>query len=223
MSIIVRFGDIMKSNINAVLDKLEDPSKMVDQMLRNAIEDLAEVKKETAAVMAEEKRCYRIVENLQKEVTRFEGLAMKAVAAGNDQDATVFLQEKMKLTGNLTAAQETHQVAEANATKVRQMHDKLTEDINELKRRQSTIKANLSVAKTQKTINKMGGGRAASAMNKFDQLEERAQNMLDRANAEAELNQPATSEADRLANKYKSTGADVSSELAALKASMGKE
>lgn len=170
--------------------------------------------------MAEEKRCYRIVENAQKEVTRFENLAMKAIEASSDEDATIFLQEKAKYTENLANAQETHKLAEANAQKVRQMHDKLTNDINELKHRQSLIKANISVAKTQKSINKMGGGRAESALSKFDEIEQRSLNMLDRANAEAELNAPIMSDAEKLENKYKNSGTNVSDELAALKAKM---
>ena len=56
MSILSRFKDIMSSNVNALLDKMEDPAKMVDQILRNLKDDLQEVKDETAGVMAEEKR-----------------------------------------------------------------------------------------------------------------------------------------------------------------------
>lgn len=54
--IITRFKDIMSSNINALLDKAEDPSKMIDQYLRNLESDLGKVKAETASVMAEEKK-----------------------------------------------------------------------------------------------------------------------------------------------------------------------
>ena len=54
MGIISRFKDIMAANINALLDKAEDPEKMIDQYLRNLESDLAKVKQETASVMAEE-------------------------------------------------------------------------------------------------------------------------------------------------------------------------
>ena len=56
MAILERFNDIIKANINAVLDKMEDPSKMIDQYLADMMDDLAEVKRETAGVMAEETR-----------------------------------------------------------------------------------------------------------------------------------------------------------------------
>ena len=57
--ILNRFKDIMSSNINALLDKVEDPNKMIDQYLRNLESDLGKVKAETAAVMAEETRAKR--------------------------------------------------------------------------------------------------------------------------------------------------------------------
>ena len=56
MGIISRFKDIMSANINALLDKMEDPEKMVDQYLRNLESDLGKVKQETASVMADEQR-----------------------------------------------------------------------------------------------------------------------------------------------------------------------
>ena len=59
MGILTRFKDIMEANINALLDKAEDPEKMVDQYLRNLESDLGKVKAETAAVMADEAKAKR--------------------------------------------------------------------------------------------------------------------------------------------------------------------
>ena len=59
MGILSRFKDIMASNINALLDKAEDPEKMIDQTMRNLTKDLGKVKEETAAVMADEARAKR--------------------------------------------------------------------------------------------------------------------------------------------------------------------
>ena len=59
MGILKRFKDIMASNINALLDKAEDPEKMIDQCLRDLNSDLGKVKAETAAVMADEQRAKR--------------------------------------------------------------------------------------------------------------------------------------------------------------------
>ena len=59
MGILTRFKDIMSANINALLDKCEDPEKMIDQYMRNLESDLGKVKAETASVMAEETRAKR--------------------------------------------------------------------------------------------------------------------------------------------------------------------
>ena len=78
MGILQRFSDIMRSNINALLDKCEDPAKMVDQMLLDLRKDLAEVKKETAAVMADEKNALRRVDDCRGEISSYEEAAKKS-------------------------------------------------------------------------------------------------------------------------------------------------
>ena len=75
MGILTRFTDIMKSNINALLDKCEDPAKMIDQTLRDLREDLAEVKKETANIIADAKSADRQVKECEEEITKY----MKAI------------------------------------------------------------------------------------------------------------------------------------------------
>ncbi len=221
MAILSRFKDVMSSNINALLDKMEDPRKMIDQMLRDAMEDLAEVKKDTAAVMAEEQRCKRILDGINDEIAKYEGLAMKALQAGNEADATVFLQEKSRVSANLEGAQTTYNAARQSARRMRQMHDKLTNDINELRSRKESIKATMSVAETQKKINAMGGTNAQANLSKFDDYAAKAQQMLDQAEAEATLNTEPVCEADALAAKYSAQDDNISAELAAMKAKLG--
>ena len=58
-NILKRFGDIMSANINALLDKAEDPEKMIDKYIRDIEEDMRNVKAETAAVMAAETKIGR--------------------------------------------------------------------------------------------------------------------------------------------------------------------
>ena len=83
MGILARFKDIMASNINALLDKMEDPEKMIDQYMRNLESDLGKVKSETAAVMADEKRAKRELDECQAEIDKLQSYAEKAIKAGN--------------------------------------------------------------------------------------------------------------------------------------------
>ena len=101
MGILTRFKDIMASNVNALLDKAEDPEKMVDQYLRNLENDYAEVKAETASVMAEAKTAQRKVDECNTEIKKMEEYAVKAINAGNDDDARQFLQKKAELAGGI--------------------------------------------------------------------------------------------------------------------------
>ena len=84
MGILDRFTSIVKANINELLDKAEDPEKMVDQYLREMTESLAEVREATAGVMAEEKRCKKLLDENREETEKYEELARKALAAGNE-------------------------------------------------------------------------------------------------------------------------------------------
>lgn len=225
MGIISRFKDIMAANINALLDKCEDPAKMVDQCLRDLEKDLGKVKAETASVMAEETRAKRELDEVNAEMKKYEEYAKKAILAGNEDDAKKFLEKKNSLASTQASLQQTYDIASANAAKMRQMHDKISKDIVDLNARKDAIKAKVAVAKTQEKMNKMTSkiGSATNSMNAFDRMEEKANKMLDAANAMAELNAQPRDEVDDLAAKYDTVGTDstVDDELAALKAQMG--
>ena len=70
MGIMTRFKDIMAANVNALLDKAEDPEKMIDQYLRNLESDFAKVKAETASIMAEEKSARRKLDECNEEIDK---------------------------------------------------------------------------------------------------------------------------------------------------------
>ena len=225
MGILDRFATIVKANVNELLDKAEDPAKMVDQYLVDLTESLAEVKQETAAVMAEEARTKRSVDANAEEVARMDDLARKALAAGNEDDARVFLAKKQKLEAAGAEMAKAADAARANAEKMRQMHDKLVGDIEELKGRRETIKAKMAVAKTQEKVAGFtsGADKAESAIEAFNRMEEKADKMLDTADAMAELTEEPVDDAAALEAKYADAASDaaVEDELARLKADMG--
>lgn len=226
--ILGRFKDIMSANVNALLDKAEDPSKMIDQYLRNMENDLANVKTETAAVMAEETRTKRELEDCLSEIEKMQSYAKKAVEAGNDDDARKFLENKNSLLVKKENLEKINAIASDNAAKMRSMYDKLVKDISELQSRKNEIKAKVAVAKTQTNMNKVGSSMssAGNSMSAFEKMEEKANKMLDEANAMSELNQSkAESDVSDLAEKYaseKGSSAAVDAELEALKAELNK-
>lgn len=225
MGVLSRFKDIMAANVNALLDKAEDPQKMIDQYLRDLEGDLAKVKAETASMMAEEKAAKRQLDECSEEIEKMASYAKKAVAAGNDSEAKQFLQKKSELSGRKDALQKKYDIAVANSAQMREMHDKLESDIASLKGRKETLKAKAQIAETQAKMNKMASGssQAGATMAAFDRMEEKINKMLDEQDAMEELNRGASDSTEELMKKYDSEAkdSDVDAELAALKAEMG--
>ncbi|MGN0131680.1 MAG: PspA/IM30 family protein [Lachnospiraceae bacterium] len=225
MGIISRFKDIMSANMNALLDKCEDPEKMINQYLRDLQEDLGKVKSETAAVIADEKAAKRKLDACDEEIAKMDKYARKAVAAGNDNEARQFLGRKSELTQERAALEQNYNICVENSAKMREMTKKLESDIQDLKGRQATLKAKLAVAETKKKMNSVGdsGKDAGARMAAFDRMEDKVNRMMDEAEAMEELNQKPSDSIDALAAKYEDSETDVAvdDELAKLKAEMG--
>ena len=226
--ILSRFKDIMSSNINALLDKVEDPMKMIDQYLRNLESDLGKVKAETAAVMAEETKSKRELDECIDSINKMQTYAEKALLSGNEADARTFLSKKGELNNKLISLQQTYDMAKENSTKMREMHDKLIKDISQLNTRRDELKAKMAVANTQEKLNKVGSSvnGAIGNMSKFDEMEAKINKKLDTANAMAELNNSQKEEnIDDLIAKYdnetKNTSSEIDNELSELKSKLG--
>ena len=223
--ILSRFKTIMEANINALLDKAEDPVKMADQLARDLEKDLGEVKAETVSVMAEEKRAKRAYDEGVAEVEKLQRYAEKAVLAGNDADAKVFLSEKAAKAANLESLKGAWDLAAANAAKMREMHDKLTEQLKQVEDRKAAIRAKAAMVKSQQKANEIKSDLGGSSLAAFDALEEKLNRKLDEAEAAAELNTKKDDMAELMA-KYDDTAtvqdSGVEDELAALKAKLGK-
>ena len=226
--ILSRFKDIMSSNIYALLDKVEDPMKMIDQYLRNLESDLGKVKAETAAVMAEETKSKRELDECIDSINKVQTYAEKALLSGNEADARTFLSKKGELNNKLISLQQTYDMAKENSTKMREMHDKLIKDISQLNTRRDELKAKMAVANTQEKLNKVGSSvnGAIGNMSKFDEMEAKINKKLDTANAMAELNNSQKEEniEDLIAkydNETKNTSSEIDDELSELKSKLG--
>lgn len=222
MGILSRFKDIMSSNINAMLDKAENPEKMIDQYLRDLNSDLGKVKAETASIMAEEKRAKRQLDECREEIAKMEKYAVKALEAGNEDDARRFLEKKAEFTKKESELAKAFELAASNSTRMRQMHDKLVSDIDELESRRAMLKGKMAVARTQDRINKIGSSidDSSKSISAFDRMEERVNKALDEAEAMAELNDGKKDDIEELAAKYDDVDTSIDDELEALKAKL---
>lgn len=222
MGIFSRMKDIMASNINAILDKAEDPSKMIEQMLRQAREDLAEVKQETATVMANEKDAYRKLQETTEEMDKYTKAAEKAVKSGNDADALKLLESKDRVSQKLQGIKENYDAAHKDAENMRTMYNKLSNDIESLEYRKDTIRSKAATAKAREHANKVTAGKSnTSSLEAFDRMEAKVNKMLDTANAAAELDRADSEDEDLLSKYGGATSSTAEDELRAMKERLG--
>lgn len=218
-----RIPKILEANINALLDKCEDPAKMIDQLLVDYKRDLADVKRDTASVMADVKMAEKKLEECDADIARKQKAAENALKAGNEADARTLLAAKQTLCVTRESLLQNLSVAQKNAEMMQEGYNKLVRNIEDLELRKDAAKAKIAMAKAQERINN-SAAKANKTVNldAFDKYEAKAERMLAEANAAAELDKETVS-VESLTDKYTS-GAESSSvddELAALKASMG--
>ena len=184
MGIFTRFRDIISSNINAMLDKAEDPEKLIKLMIREMEDTLVEIKASCAGVMANSKKVQRQMEEAQSRRKYWEEKAPLAVNKGRDDLAREALVEKRRYTDRAEALEqelgELNILVEKYQGDIRQLEDKLG-GAREKQRMlvQRHIHANRK-KRAQQEIRRMD---SSEALLKFEELE----NRIERMEAEADL------------------------------------
>ena len=204
MGILSRFRDIMKVNVNALMDKVGDPEKTIDDYMRNLNSDLGKVKAETVSVLADERRAKRALDECKAEIKKLQHYASKSVEAGNEEEARKFLERKGLQAEKLEQLQTSYDVASTNAVNMKKMQEKLVSDMGQLEARHAELKGKLAVAKAQQTLNSIGSKNSA-----FEVMEEQVNRAYDEAMAIAELRAGTKDDLDALFAQYeKSTNTE---------------
>jgi len=134
MSIFSRLSDIINSNISALLDKAENPEKMIRMVIQEMEETLVEVRSGTAKVIAEKKTLSRRAEQLRKQATDWEGKAELALTKEREDLAKAALLEKANI-------QATIEITETDLAKLDETLDKLSSEIEQLQAKLNDARA----------------------------------------------------------------------------------
>ncbi|MCH5185050.1 MAG: PspA/IM30 family protein [Oscillospiraceae bacterium] len=208
MSIISRFKDIMDANVNSVLSRAEEKNadKLLEKYLRDAKENLARVKSETAGVIANEKAAERELSECETNIAKYVKYASAAVKAGNDDDARKFLSAKAELSGKLELLKSNYENAKADSLKMRDMTQKLSDDINAAQKKMNELNAKSAIAKQrEKQAELMEKLDSDSGIGNMNNLFDAVQKRIDKAEAMVELN--SDKDADDLSELEKKYGA----------------
>ncbi|MBU2114282.1 MAG: phage shock protein PspA [Gammaproteobacteria bacterium] len=219
MGIFSRFSDIVNSNINALLDKAEDPEKMVRLIIQEMEDTLVEVRSSSAKTIAEKKELQRVVTRLQEETADWQAKAELALSKERDDLARAALIERQK------AAEQAEAVA-ADIANLDEHISKLQDEVAQLQEkladakarqksmlmRQKTVASRLEVKKT------LDSNRINDAMYKFERYEQKIDTLEAQVEAYDLGKKTLKDEFAELAAQDK-----IDTELAALKAKVNQK
>ncbi|MEM9694374.1 MAG: PspA/IM30 family protein, partial [Myxococcota bacterium] len=220
--IFARLAALIKSNINDLISKAEDPEKMLEQVVLDMNKQLVEAKKLVAVAIADEKRLAKQAEGERAKATEWERRAMMAVRAGDDALAKEALNRKREHDGLANEFQEQWKKQKVQVDQLKMTLRVLNNKIEEAKRKKQVLKARARRARAQQEMaDAMGKLNQAGALATYERMEERINQMEAQAEATSELAEEYSG--DTLAHKFgqleASQGAD--DDLAALKQKMG--
>jgi phage shock protein A len=219
MGIFSRFSDIVNSNINALLDKAEDPEKMVRLIIQEMEDTLVEVRSTSAKTIAEKKELQRVVSRLEEEVQDWQAKAELALSKNRDDLARSALIEKQKAADQAASVAADIQNLDAHVSKLQDEVAQLQEKLADAKARQKsmlmrqqTVASRLEVKKT------LDSNRLNDAMYKFERYEQKIDSLEAQVESYDLGKKTLRDEFAELAAQDK-----IDSELAALKAKLNND
>ncbi len=220
MGIFARVSDIFKANINDLLDKSEDPEKMIKQMVIEMEEAVSKAAMAVGQAIANEKMLQKQTDDKKKAVDDWQKKALQAVNAGRDDLAKQALEKKNSFAKAAADLEPLAMEAKNTSVNLRSQLDKLRAKLEEVRLRQNTLIARSQAAKAKKQIAASVSGIGDDAFANFDKYEQK----IIKQESEAEALSELAGQDTRLEDEFSKleTGTAVDDELAQLKASMNK-
>ncbi|MBR1764368.1 MAG: PspA/IM30 family protein [Ruminococcus sp.] len=219
MAIFQRIGDILKSNINDLLDKAEDPEKMVKQIIIDMEKEQEKCTNALGQAMGSQRQLGKQLEKAKAESASWENKAKAALAQGNTDLAKMALQRKVTADNQVTQYQQMYDTATAQVNTIKGQVDALKMKLDEARSKQSMLIARSKMADAQKNLAKtLGNMDSSSAFSKLDKMEEKIEAKEAQAEAFSDL-AGVSNEPDPFAQLEQDSAVDA--ELARLMAEMG--
>ena len=184
MGIFTRFRDIISSNLNAMLDKAEDPEKLIKLMIREIEDTLVELKAACAGVMANRKKIQRQMETIQSRIDHWNQNAELAIAKGRDDLAREALVEKRRCSEKADTLDqelmEFNNLVDQYQDDIRQLEDRLQ---SAREKQRLLVQRHIRARRKMRTQEEIRRADGSETVFKFEQLE----NRIERMEAEADL------------------------------------
>ena len=227
MGIFTKLSTVIKSNINDLISRAENPEKMLNQIILDMRDQLAKAKREVAAAIADERKLKAQLDDEVKQSRDWEHRAMLAVKEGRDDLAKQALIRQQEHAERAIVIQQTWEAQSAETEKLKGSLRQLNDKIEEAKRKRNLLIAKQKRAQAQKRIHEtMSGLSDTSAFEAFNRMADKIEEEERQSIAHAEVTEALggdTLEQDflRLESGGAGGGADVEDRLMALKQGMG--
>ena len=227
MSIFTKFSTMIKSNINDLISRAEDPEKMLNQIIIDMRDQLAKAKREVAAAIADERKLKAQLDDEVKQSRDWEHRAMLAVKEGRDDLAKQALIRQQEHAERARVIQQTWQAQAGETEKLKGSLRQLNDKIEEAKRKRNLLIAKQKRAQAQRRIHEtMSGLSDTSAFEAFNRMADKIEDEERKVIAHSEVTEALggdSLEQDflKLEAGGDAGGADVEDKLLALKSQMG--
>ncbi|XQF93094.1 PspA/IM30 family protein [Pseudoalteromonas espejiana] len=218
MSIFNRINDVIQSNIVAMLDKAEDPEKLLNLMLNEMQDALNECRSTAAALLCEEKILKRQITNKEKDLTAWQSKAELAIEKSRDDLAKSALVEKQRVADAITAKNNQLTAVKESVVKITDDCERLQQKIVQAKAKQAQLmKRHDVVVAREKVSIQLHSDKVAHALSRFEMIEQKVEGI----EAQVEAYEP-TNTAQTTAEKIDSLvkNEEIEAQLARLKASV---
>lgn len=215
MGIFEKMSDLIRSNVNDLLDRAEDPEKMVKQIIIDMEEQIRDVTQALGQAKASELQAAKQVEAAKAEAKDWEEKAKLALQAGNQDLARKALANKVSVESNLQSLEASYQQISAQTADLRSRVEVLKGKLEEARMRQNMLVARARMADAQKEVaTTLSGTDSTSAFSKLDKMERKIEGKEAEAEAFAELSGDTTFAKDEFKELAQESAVDA--ELARL-------
>ena len=223
MSLFKRIGDNIRANLNSLLDKAEDPVKMLEQYLRDMEDDIADAEVAVAKQIAVVKRLEMSYKDAHAMVEKRTAQAMQAIEESRDDLAKKALEDKKIHAGKTADYQAQYERAREVADNLKKQLQDMKEEFENMQANKATLVARAEAAKAQTEINKtMSGFGKDTARKGFERMEAKVLQNEAEAAAALELRDYNKSLDEELA-ELGNSASEIEEELARLKADLQKK